>query len=325
MTSDAISIKRNLATAVLLALGALYGTLAKGQSLDGCPSKDILAKFEEFGRSGKMPPDLGQWLFDPNAQYVTPYRAFDNVYYVGICWVSSWLIKTNDGLILIDTLHEPFSDRLLENIKQAGFDVKDIKFVLMTHGHFDHVGGADKLKQLTHAQFIMTQAGWDEAVKSSRESERTPRAWRMIAPDRVAKDGDVISLGDQRIRVYETPGHTYGTASYSFDVKDGPKTYRAFTVGGLGLNAIEGSKQVESFISSIRRIEQLIASPNDPIQVHLTTHPFSNGLTEAKELLKGRKAGDPHPLVDPEGFRKQLEQLRAGAEDRLLTERKAGR
>jgi metallo-beta-lactamase class B len=290
--------------------------------MKGCASTPIMERFDDLVRTGSMSPELGRWLFDPKAQYMAPYQAFDNVYYVGVCWVSSWLIKTSEGVILIDTLHEPFVDQLLQNIRSVGVDPKDIKYVLMTHGHFDHVGGAYKLKPLTGAQFVMTQTGWNEAIRDSAASQKSPRPWSMIAQDRVVKDGDEIRLGDQVVRVYETPGHTYGTASYSYTVKEGAKSWGAFTVGGLGLNAIENSRQVEAFIASVDRIAQLMDSPTRPIEVHLTTHPFTNGLTEAKEGLKNRKPGDPHPLVDPQGFRAQLASLRAGAVERLATEKK---
>src|SRR5215510_5231613 len=93
-----------LAASAVAALLLLLPSSAQSQSLDGCPSAAILQRFEEFGRTGKMPPDLGRWLSDPKAQYIEPYKAFDNVYYVGVCWVSAWLIKTRDGAILIDTL-----------------------------------------------------------------------------------------------------------------------------------------------------------------------------------------------------------------------------
>ena len=122
--------------------------------------------------------------------------------------------------MLIDTLHEPHVDQLIANIKKVGVDLADIKYVLMMHGHFDHVGGAYKLKLLlANAKFVMTQTGWDEAQKSARRSEATPRASKMIAPEIVAKDGDVIRFGDAAFAVYEMPGHTYGTASYAYDVR----------------------------------------------------------------------------------------------------------
>jgi metallo-beta-lactamase class B len=315
---------KSIAIAALLTAASAQGVAA--QPFDGCPSTEILARFEDFGRTGKMPPDLGRWLNDPKAQYVEPWKAFDNVYFVGVCWVSAWAIRTSDGVVLIDTLHEPHVDQLIANLRKVGVDLGDIKYVLMTHGHFDHVGGAAKLKPLlTNAKFVMTQTGWDEAMQSAGASAATPRPWSMVAQDVVVKDGDSIQLGGNSFGVLETPGHTLGTASYTIDVKDGASTYRAITVGGLGLNAIKDSKQVESYIASVTRLSELVKHPNQPITVHLTTHPFSNGLTEARDALAARKPGGPNPLVDPEGLLKQLAALRSGAEARLEVERKAGR
>jgi metallo-beta-lactamase class B len=147
----------------------------------------------------------------------------------------------------------------------------------------------------------------------------------MIPQDVVVKDGDVISLGGNSFGVLETPGHTPGTASYTAEVRDGARTYQAITIGGLGLNAIKDAKQVEGYILSVDRIAQLVRQTNKPVTVHLTTHPFSNGLMEARDHLAARKPGEPHPLVDPEGLLRQLASLRAGAEQRLEIERKAGR
>ena len=312
--------------ALLIGSGSLPGSVALAAPIDGCNSAQITAAFGDFGRTGRLPPDISEWLSDARAQYVAPYKAFDNVYFVGICWVSSWIIRTGDGAVLIDTLHEPHVDQLIANIKATGVDLADIRFVLMTHGHFDHVGGAFKLKALLpHARFVMTQVGWEEAAQSARQSEGSPRPWKMIAPDMVAKDGDVIRLGEETFGVLETPGHTYGTASYTYDVREGNRTWHAITVGGQGLNAIRDSKQVEAYIASIERIDALAKRPNDPITVHLTTHPSSNRLTEAKDELANRVPPAPHPLVDPAGFERQLEGLRHDAEQRLTLERNAGR
>ena len=170
---------------VTLAMG--LGMPASAQSLfDGCPSDQIMAKFAEFGRTGQMPPDLGRWLSTPDAQYVEPWSPFDNVDIVGVCWVSAWLVHTDDGTVLIDTLYGPFTPLLLENIAKTGTDLGEIKYVLMTHGHFDHVAGAAALKPLLpNATFVMTQEGWDEAVDSSKASQGGRRAWDMIEPEMV--------------------------------------------------------------------------------------------------------------------------------------------
>ncbi len=312
------------------ALTALLATASASplvaQPFVGCPSNEIFARFDDFSRTGKMPPDLGDWLREAKLQYVEPWKPFDNVYFVGVCWVSAWAIRTSDGVVLIDTLHEPHVDQLVENLRKAGVDLSDIKYVLMTHGHFDHVAGAAKLKPLlVNAKFAMTQLGWDEAKETARASEATPRPWSMIPQEIVVKDGDVIRLGGNTFGVLETPGHTLGTASYTFDVKDGASTHHAITVGGLGLNAIKNSKQVEGYIASVDRITALVKRTDQPVTVHLTTHPFSTGLTEARHKLAARNPGEPNPVVDPTGFLKQLATLHDGAEQRLEIERKAGR
>lgn len=287
-----------------------------------CESAPIAALFKVFGDTGRMPPDLGRFLQNAALQKIEPYQAFDNVYYVGICWVSAWLITSPKGHVLIDALYGPYTAPMLDNIRKLGFDPKDIQQVVLTHGHFDHAGGAATLKAaLPAARFAMTAEGWREAAQSAAESTGRPNAWSMIEPDMVLTDGQVLQVGDIRLQAFETPGHTMGTASFAFDAFDGGRRHRAFTVGGLGLNAIKGPEQVEAFIASLQRIRALTEASGDPVTTHLTTHAFSNGLTESKELLKGRRSGDPHPLVDPTGFRAQLDELQAGAERRLVAER----
>jgi len=311
---------------VCAALFGLSSPLA-AQPFNGCPSEEILAAWNDFGLAGKPPPAAWRsFVRDPKAQYIEPWKAIDNVYYVGVCWVSAWAIQTSDGVVLIDTLHEPHVDQLVANLGKAGINLADIKYVLMTHGHFDHVGGAAKLKPLlTNAKFVMTKTGWDEAMESARASESTPLRWSMIPQDVVVKDGDVTQLGGNSFAVFETPGHTAGTASYTFDVKDGASTYRAISIGGLGLNAIKNSKQVEVFIASLDRLNGMVREQIQPVVVHITPHGFANGLTEARDRLAARKPGELNPLVDPNALLKQIASLRSNAEVRLDTERKAGR
>ncbi|QKV17286.1 MBL fold metallo-hydrolase [Oricola thermophila] len=311
-----------LAAGLLVAAGAASAPVGAEPLFEGCPSGPILERFVEFGRTGKMPPDLGKWLNTPDAQYVEPWKPFDNVDYVGICWVSAWLIHTDDGVVLIDTLYGPFVDTLVENIRKTGTDLADIRYVLMTHGHFDHAGGAAALKpMLPNATFVMTRQGWDEAIESSRASQGGPRAWDMIEPEMVVADGDEITLGGNTFTVIETPGHTWGTASYAYDVRDGDETHRAITIGGLGLNAIEGPSQVEAYIESVDKVRSLVEVGGVPVEVHLTTHGFSDNLEENRQALAARAPGVPNVFVNPQGLLKQLATLRGGAVERLHVER----
>lgn len=308
-----------LVAGITLSLGS---SNASSESLfDGCPSKPILDRFVEFGKSGKMPPDLGKWLNTPSDQKVIPWKPFDNVDYVGICWVSAWLIHTDEGSVLIDTLYGPHTNQLIENLKATGVNFEDIKYVLMTHGHFDHAGGAAALKPLLpNAKFVMTQAGWFEGQQSANRSIGR-RAWKMIDTDIVLNDGESVELGGEKFTAFETPGHTWGTASYLYNVKDGSNTYRAVTIGGLGLNAIEGPRQVEAYISSVDRIGSMIDETGEQVKVHLTTHGFSNGLDENRKKHAKRKNGEDNVFVDPNGLLDQVANLRAGAVKRLAREK----
>ncbi|PHP65427.1 MBL fold metallo-hydrolase [Zhengella mangrovi] len=296
---------------------------AAAESLfDGCPSGPIIQRFIEFGKTGVMPKDLGKWLNTPADQYIEPWKPFDNVDFVGVCWVSAWLVHTDDGVVLIDTLYGPFKKMIVENIQKTGTDLADIKYVLMTHGHFDHVGGAVALKPLLpNAKFVMTKAGWDEAVESSTASQGGARAWDMIAPEITVADGDEIKVGNNTFKVIETPGHTWGTASYIYDVHDGENTYRAITIGGLGLNAIEGPPQVEAYIDSVDRVRQLVEAEEMPVAVHLTTHGFSADLDENRQKHVARKDGEPNVFVDPQALLKQIAALRERAVKRLEIEK----
>ena len=306
------------------ALILLFPTIPSAQEplTTRCESAPLMAAFTVFSETGSMPQNLNRFLGEMTLNKIEPYKAFDNVYYVGICWVSAWLLTSPQGHVLIDMLYEPFTEQLLANIRVLGFDPKDIKLVAITHGHFDHAGGAARLKSVLEpgTRFAMSRDGWREAAEDAAQSATRPRPWTMIEPDLVLTDG-VLTLGGGTIQSFETPGHSMGTISFAFDALDGGRSYRAFTVGGLGLNRVRGPEQVEAYIASIKRIRALTGDATRPIELHLTTHAFSTGLAEAKEMLKTRKQGDPHPLVDLPGFRRQLDEFQAAAEKRLVVER----
>ena len=124
------------------------------------------------------------------------------------------------------------------------------------------------------------------------------------------------------MRVLETPGHTFGTASFLFEVREEGHIYHALTVGGLGLNAIENVQQVEAFIDSVVRLRGIVAAPDRPITVHLTTHPFATGFFELATAARNRQRGAPNPLVDQAAIVQQLIELEKAARERLEIERR---
>lgn len=286
-------------------------------------SAEVSEGFAAFARTKHMTPELQAWLSDPAVQRIKPYRVFDNVWQVGVRWVSAYLLKTSDGAILIDTTHEPFADDMIEKIRTAGVKPEEIRFVLMTHGHFDHAGGAERLRKvLPNARFGMSAEGWREADESANAAANTTRGWTMMKRrenDMVLKDGDKIRVGDAEVLVLETPGHTWGTLSYVYDVRHGGKNHRAVTIGGQGLNAISGPEQLEAYIRSMKRL----GDESLGIDVDLTAHPFSTGLTEKIPAVLAAKSDEPHPLVDRKDYLDRLERLADGAKKALEAMRKA--
>lgn len=317
-------MKKTITLAMSLSLGMLsVGAHAAEDNpcLTQLPSQEVNQLFSQFASTGKMPPQLGKWLGDEKAQAVEPMQVFDNVDYVGICWVSSWLIKSDQGLILIDSLYQPFTDDLLSKIKALGYDYSDVKYVLITHGHFDHAGGIGRLQQmLPNARIGMTEAGWKEAYHDSQDKNK---GWDMPEkPDLVIKDQQVITLGNTSVTAYTTPGHTWGTTSYAFDVFEHGEKRRAVVLGGLGLNAISGPEQVEQYIQSIDKIKEIVLSEKDPISVDLTGHPFSSSLMETFEEMKKAPQDASNPLVNQAALIEKLDGLKKGAQERLAVELK---
>jgi len=249
-----------------------------------------------------------------HARTVPPFKIFDNLYYVGIDWVSSYLITTDDGLILIDALYRDYPAHIIQSVKELGFDPKQIKFILCTHGHYDHCEGADTLQKITGARVGMTETDWEIAegkVKNDYANVNT-----RLTRDWVIRDGDSLKLGGTTIKFFITPGHTMGVLSMSFPVRDGSNTYKAFMLGGVGLN-FEGVKQTELYLQSMDRIMKM-----KDIEVSITNHPDPGKIFQRARLLQTRKAGEPHPFVAPEDFQNWLKELKANAEKKLEEEKR---
>lgn len=248
-----------------------------------------------------------------NAKTVPPFRIFDNLYYVGIDWVSAYVLKTSDGLILIDTLYGPFTEHALASIRQLGFDPKDIKYALVTHAHFDHAGGAKAVQAASGARVGMTGADW---TMIEQEAKFGRLNYEPAHRDLVIRDGDTLRLGDTTLKFYVTPGHTPGVLSMEFPVRDGASTYKAFMFGGVGLN-FEGVERTEMYIASVRR---LMTIPE--VQVNIPNHPLAAQVFERASQLASRKPGDPHPFVAPGDWKAWLQSLLENAQKKLDDEKR---
>jgi metallo-beta-lactamase class B len=181
------------------------------------------------------------------------------VYYVGLETVCVYLVGTSQGLVLIDSAYDDTPDAVLNNVRTLGFNPADIKYVLVTHSHNDHLGGAAKIKQATRAQVGMSAEDWTAAEGQ--------QGGAGLARDLVLGDGQSLALGDTTFKFYVTPGHTPGSTSIEFQARDGARSYRLLVPGGLGMQF--GPAVTPVFLKSMERTKQL-----GPWDAMLGNHPW---------------------------------------------------
>jgi metallo-beta-lactamase class B len=159
------------------------------------------------------------------------FRVIGNIYWVGGEY-GSYLITTPQGHILLDTGSSEMHDVIVSNVKKLGFKVEDIKIMISSHAHWDHVQGHAAMKKLTGAQVVAL--GGDAAALDSGQDNSAGGFRGMIAVhvDRVIKDGDTVSLGGTTLRALWTPGHTQGATVWMTTVQEGGKTYSVAFRGG---------------------------------------------------------------------------------------------
>src|SRR3954452_19890428 len=164
------------------------------------------------------------------------HKVVGNVYYVGSTDLSSYLITTPQGHILINSSFEETVPLIKASIEKLGFKFSDIKILLDSHAHGDHVAGCALTKQLTGAR-VMVMKG-DEGVVSSRgggDFYYTDR-WKPCAVDKVLQDGEKVTLGGTELVAHLTPGHTRGNTTWTMTANDGGKPYQVVIVGSPNVN-----------------------------------------------------------------------------------------
>src|SRR5688572_30712941 len=188
-----------------------------------------------------------------------PMKVFDNLYYLGMQSVSAWALMTSQGIILIDTLNNPAeAETFIEGgLRQLRLDPTQIKFIIITHGHADHYGGAQYLADKYKAELVMSEADWAFLERSAAPQNRADRG-PIPKRGRAVKDGDTLTVGDTTIEFYVTPPHTPGTLSLIFPVKDGAMGHKAGLWGGTAFNfdpTVENFKTYAESADRFARIE----------------------------------------------------------------------
>ena len=176
----------------------------------------------------------------PWENMLEPFQILDNIYNVGCQFVFVYLIDTGDGLILIDSGFDFMMWSILENIRNFGFDPKDIKLLLITHGHYDHIGGAPYIQKLSNCKTYFPKDDLP-MLNERKDLAHAHYAGKEVPEFKIDEFYDynsVITLGNTAIRPILSPGHTVGSTSLAFESEFDGKKYLVATHGGLGQNGL---------------------------------------------------------------------------------------
>jgi metallo-beta-lactamase class B len=238
-------------------------------------------------------------------QPVPPFRIVGNLYYVGATEVSSFLITTSQGHILLDGGFAETAPQIERNIAQLGFKIEEVKILLNSHAHFDHAGGLAELKQKSGARFI-ANIGDAELLKKGGHGDfrfGDTLVFPPIQPDQIIRDGESIRLGDQVMTAHSTPGHTKGNTTWTTKIRYGDKTYDVVFVGSQSSLDYKFAGQ-ESYPSIRADFEKSFAVLRSlPCDIFLGSHgSFFHFLEKRERFLRG----ETNAFVDPDGYKRYL-------------------
>jgi metallo-beta-lactamase class B len=217
-----------------------------------------------------------------------PVKVFDNLYFIGTKVHSAWALQTSEGLIVIDALFDyAVKDSVVAGLRTLGLNPATIKYLIISHGHGDHHGGAKYLQEEFGPRVVMGAPDWDLVAKNPRD----PIPRRDIA----ASDGQKITLGDTTVTVYTTPGHTAGTLSLIVPVKDGGRQHLLATWGGTAVGRNTPAALVKNYVDSAVRYRALLATLG--VEGIISNHTDYDSSIAKLQALDVRKPGDPHPFL----------------------------
>ena len=239
------------------------------------------------GRGPATTPGRETW-------YASPYKVFDNFYWLGTRQHSSWALRTSDGLIIIDTnfawATEP---EIINGLTTLGLDPRQIKYVVISHAHGDHDQGAAELQKRFSAKVVMGAPDWDSTLQRPATAAGGVPTRDIV----VGAAGMKLTLGDTTIDIVPTPGHTPGTLSYVFPVKDQGRTVTVAYSGGTLTGAFgTNAARWDEYIESQKRIAKAAADAG--ATVLLSNHSeYDNAYTKARLVAAKREVGEDHPFV----------------------------
>ncbi len=260
----------------------------------------------------------------------TPFRIFGNTYYVGPHGLSSILITSPTGHILIDGALPQSAPLIAANIQSLGFRIQDVKIILNSHVHFDHAGGIAALQRMSGARVIASD--WSANVMKRGGVGRADPQYGILQPIQpirnvsTLRDGEVISVGSVSVTAHLTPGHTPGGTSWTWKSCEGAVCHNMVYADSLTAVSASGFRFTGSqeYPHVLEDFEKSFAFlDSEPCDILITTHPDSSGLWD--RVASRDRGVKPDPLVDNAAGRNLAQHAREDLSRRLAEEQKASK
>ncbi len=253
------------------------------------------------------------------------FKLIGNVYWVGTHDLSTYLITTDAGHILINSGFVETVPEIRKGVEQLGFDFDDVEILLATHAHLDHVAGLAELKRSTGARMMMSEAdavSLEDGGKSDFRFGDSPEThFEAVQVDRGLKDQATIELGGVTLTAHHHPGHTKGATSFTLTVRDGGRDYRVVIANMGSINpgvTVSGMPKYPTIGDDYART--FAAQKALPVDVFLASHASQFGM---HEKYKSGDPYDPNRFVDPQGYLAAVERLEKIYLEQLARERTA--
>ncbi len=261
-----------------------------------CLSAAPAAAQTQLGRPTPQQMEGLDVLKGAGSDIIEPFKIIDNLYYVGARNIASYLIVTPQGMILLDTGLQRMHEGILANIRKLGFNPRDIKIMINSHAHFDHIEGHAAMAKATGATVIAMRRDVPALRAGKDMSGAGVDGWPPIKIDRIIDDGAKITLGGETLTAINLPGHTQGATSWRMEVQDGGRPYTVFVVGGGNPNAwdelVNNPRHPLIVQDTVATLQRMSAMPKPDIV--LSGHPQAAFEGKIDRIKSGAR---PHPLT----------------------------
>jgi metallo-beta-lactamase class B len=254
------------------------------------------------------------------SQPVDPFHIIGNIHYVGTNEISSHIIVTDEGLILLDTGTTLMTSMIQANVEKLGHAMTDIKYIISSHAHWDHVEGHAAMKKITGAQIVASGEDAASIASGVDTSALAGDGWTPVAVDRTVEDGERLILGTTTLTAHHTPGHTKGCTTWTTTVTEGGQSYDVVFIGGTSVNGgvkLRNNTRhptiAEDYASTFAFLKTL--KPD----VFLAQHPSMYGMKEKRMTLVN--GAEKNPFINPDEYTAFVANEEAKYLERLANEK----